>query len=184
MLTVLATAAESGDHAVTAATGGLGALGLDWKALLFQVINFAVVLVVLRLVAYRPILKILEARRQRIEESLKNATAIEAARKALTQKQAEILEQSQQQAQVLIAKSQKRAEEILAQAKTEAGEKAKQILDQAQAQLTQELKEAKADLKQEAAALIAAATERILQKKLDQKSDAELIKRTLAEIKL
>jgi F-type H+-transporting ATPase subunit b len=45
-------------------------LGLDWKLLLAQAANFLVLLVVLYLVLYKPLLKILKARRERIEEGL------------------------------------------------------------------------------------------------------------------
>ncbi len=48
-------------------------LGLNWKLLLAQGVNFSIILVVLRLVAYKPIMKVLESRRKKIEQGLNDA---------------------------------------------------------------------------------------------------------------
>ena len=49
-------------------------LGLDWKLLLSQAVNFLLLLFLLRKFAYLPLLKILKERRARIEEGLAKAT--------------------------------------------------------------------------------------------------------------
>ena len=51
--------------------------GFDWKIFLSQVISFGIVALVLRQFAYKPILAVLEERRQRIAEGLLNAEKIE-----------------------------------------------------------------------------------------------------------
>lgn len=48
-------------------------LGIDWKLLLAQAVNFLVILTVLRLTVYKPLLKKLRERRERIEQGLKDA---------------------------------------------------------------------------------------------------------------
>ncbi len=48
-------------------------LGLDWKLLLAQAVNFLAILVVLRIAAYKPIMRLLEARRKKIEQGLTDA---------------------------------------------------------------------------------------------------------------
>jgi F-type H+-transporting ATPase subunit b len=45
-------------------------LGIDWPLLLSQAVNFLILLVILRLVAYKPLLKLLHDRRAKIEEGL------------------------------------------------------------------------------------------------------------------
>jgi F-type H+-transporting ATPase subunit b len=50
--------------------------GFDWKIFFSQVISFVIVALVLRRFAYKPILGILEERRQRIAEGLLNADKI------------------------------------------------------------------------------------------------------------
>lgn len=51
----------------------LNALGIDWKILLAQFVNFAVLVFVLWKFAYKPIFKFLEDRKNKIEEGIKNA---------------------------------------------------------------------------------------------------------------
>ena len=68
----------------TAAQGGgqieqiARTFGVDWPHLLAQIISFGIVCAVLYLLAYKPILKILEARRQQIADGLANADKIKA----------------------------------------------------------------------------------------------------------
>jgi F-type H+-transporting ATPase subunit b len=52
-------------------------LGLDWKLLLSQAVNFLVLLALLRQFAYKPLLKILKERRAKIEEGLAKAKEAE-----------------------------------------------------------------------------------------------------------
>jgi len=51
----------------------IGKLGLDWKLLLAQAVNFLVILIVLRLTLYKPLVRILWERRERIEQGLRDA---------------------------------------------------------------------------------------------------------------
>lgn len=48
-------------------------LGIDWRLLAAQAVNFLVILTVLRLTVYKPLLKMLRERRERIEKGLKDA---------------------------------------------------------------------------------------------------------------
>jgi len=52
--------------------------GVDWPHFLAQCISFSIVLFLLHRFAYKPILQILEERRQRIKEGLENAERIKA----------------------------------------------------------------------------------------------------------
>ena len=52
--------------------------GVDWPHFLTQCISFSIVLFLLQRFAYKPILQILEERRQRIKEGLENAERIKA----------------------------------------------------------------------------------------------------------
>ena len=54
-------------------------LGIDAKLLIAQVINFVVLLVVLYAFAYKPILKMLHKRTEKIEAGSKNAEKVEQA---------------------------------------------------------------------------------------------------------
>lgn len=52
-------------------------LGVNWELLLSQAFNFALLLIVLRIFVYKPVLKLLRDRRQKIEEGLMKAEEAE-----------------------------------------------------------------------------------------------------------
>jgi F-type H+-transporting ATPase subunit b len=52
-------------------------LGIDWHLLLSQAINFALLLIVLRIFVYKPLLKVLHDRREKIEGGLAKAEEAE-----------------------------------------------------------------------------------------------------------
>jgi F-type H+-transporting ATPase subunit b len=52
--------------------------GVDWPHLVAQIVSFSIVCAVLYMLAYKPILQILEARRQQIASGLANAEKIKA----------------------------------------------------------------------------------------------------------
>ena len=55
----------------------LDQLGINWSLLLSQAVNFALLLIVLRVFAYRPLLKLLHDRREKIEGGLVKAEEAE-----------------------------------------------------------------------------------------------------------
>lgn len=79
-----------------------------------QVVNFLILLFILKRFLYKPVLKVLEERKKRIEESLKNAQEIE-----------ERLLRTQEESDKIIAKTLKEAQKILDQT----NEQAAQILE-------------------------------------------------------
>jgi F-type H+-transporting ATPase subunit b len=84
--------------------------GFDVKIFLSQVISFIIVALVLKRFAYKPILAVLEERRQRIAEGLLNAEKIKQQLAEAEQRHAEILAKANAQAQKMIddARSRKR----------------------------------------------------------------------------
>ncbi len=52
-------------------------LGIDWKLLASQAVNFLVLLMILTIVVYRPLLKLIKERRKKIEEGLQGAAEAE-----------------------------------------------------------------------------------------------------------
>ena len=66
--------AQSGGQAESIAT----TFGVDWPHLLAQIVSFSVVCAVLWALAYKPILKMLAARREQIATGLANAAKIKA----------------------------------------------------------------------------------------------------------
>ncbi len=63
--------------------------GLNWPQLLAQIASFCIVCLILYRFAYRPVLKMLEVRRQQIAQGLANAEQIKAAAARLREQETE-----------------------------------------------------------------------------------------------
>lgn len=161
---------------------GIGALGLDWRALLFQVINFAILLLILRWVAYRPLLRVLESRRRTLEESVHNAQQIKATHARLAHEAATIRLNAEKAAQALLERSEEQAQAHRKQVEAEATQRVQRLLTQAHLTIEGEVTAAKEALMLEVTALVALATERILHEKLDDQRDHELIRQALEAV--
>ena len=101
----------------------LHTLGIDFKVMLAQIINFGILIAVLTKLLYKPILGMLEKRRKRIEESLKLADEID--KRAATMEEEMGLRRDQ---------AKKEAAEIIGEAKVGAENDREKILVSATAE--------------------------------------------------
>src|SRR5688572_7592778 len=111
------------------------ALGINLPQLIAQVANFFVLLVILRLALYKPILKMMDERKEKIREGL---TAAETARAEAQQAQANIqaqLDEARSQGQELVANAQGVAQRIQAEAREEATRDREAAVERARAEI-------------------------------------------------
>src|SRR6266480_2449250 len=99
---------------------GITDIGINLPVLVAQIINFTVLLIILRLVVYKPVLKMLDDRRERIREGLSAAErsqqqAIDASRDA----QAEI-ETARREGQQIVAQAQTVGQRLQEEARQQA----------------------------------------------------------------
>ncbi|MCC7366515.1 MAG: F0F1 ATP synthase subunit B [Dehalococcoidia bacterium] len=157
------------------------ALGLNLPQLIAQVANFFVLLVILRLTLYKPILKMLDERKQKIAEGL---NAAEIARAEAAQAQANIqaqLDTGRREAQEIVGNAQQIATRIQAEAREQAGRDREAALDRARTEIQLERDRAIADLRGEFADLTVTAASRVIGQSLDRQAHQRIIDETLAE---
>lgn len=102
----------------------LNQFGINPLLLAAQAVNFLVLLFILKKLLYKPILKVLEERKQRIEQSLKNAEEIEIQLQKTKEKSEEIIARTLKEAQKIMNQTNEAAAEIL----NGANKQAEQIL--------------------------------------------------------
>jgi len=123
------------------------ALGLDYKLLIAQLINFGVLLFVLNKLVYHPVIKIIDDRRKKTAEALEanqkieeRLAALESQEKAVF-KEVQIKASEERQRLLALANSEKAA--IIAQAKDAAGRETQKGIEkvkQAETQAVENLK--------------------------------------------
>ena len=138
----------------------MGELGFHWPSLIVYLVNFSILLVILYLVAYKPILRVLDQRSNRIQESLEQAERVQ--REASEQ-------QTAFERQVAEARRQ-RADGIV-----------EAELTRARAEIQRERDIAVEELRESFGALAVTAAERIIRRSLDENAHREIINEVLEE---
>lgn len=163
------------------ASGGLGALGINLQGFLFQLITFVLVLLLLRKYVYNRLVETLEARRTAVIESLDNAKKAARELESTNEKTAELMKEARKEASDIVALANKEAAKLVEEAETKAAKKADHLLEQANARIDSDIAAAKKGLESEMVSLVASATEKIIQQKMDSKTDAALIQQALKD---
>jgi F-type H+-transporting ATPase subunit b len=157
------------------------ALGINLPQLIAQVANFIVLLVILRFTLYKPILRMLDERRQRIAEGL---NAAETARQEAAAAQSNIQQQldaARRDGQEIVATAQQVAGRIQAEARDQAERDREAAAVRSRQEIQQERDRAIADLRAEFADLTVAAAGRVIGESLDAQGHRRIIEETLAE---
>ncbi len=152
-------------------------LGVDWKLLLAQAVNFGILFFVLKHYAYRPMLDFLEKRTLRIEQGLKDAEAAGKKLSQMEEKEKEMLIAARHEAKAIVIAAEEVAQkrDALRLAETEA--KTKKFLEEAQVKIEEEKQRILAEAKQEIAVMVVAGVEQVLKEKVDAVKDTNLIER-------
>ncbi len=159
----------------------IDALGINLPQLIAQIANFVILLIILRLVLYKPILKMLDQRKQKIAEGL---NAAEIARAEAAQAQANIqsqLDEARGQGQEIVAGAQQIAARIQADAREQSNRDREAALERARAEIGQERDRAIADLRAEFAGITISAAEKVIGQSLDRPAHQRIIDEALAE---
>jgi len=164
-------------------SGGIGALGIDGKALVIQLVTFVLAFWVLQRFAFKPIIKMMDQRRETIEQGVTIGEQMKKDQAALEVKVEQTLQKARKEADGIIAAAQDSSREIVHEAEDKARDKAAGVLKEAEERIKTETQRARKQLEGEVVNLISEATEAIIGEKVDAKKDAQLIERALQESK-
>ena len=157
----------------------LGELGINLPQLIAQLINFGILFGLLRLLAYKPIMRMLDERSNRIKESMEQTEHI---KQKATDAEVEFKKQvaaASRQGQEIIERASKTAEEIKQQARQDAQSEVGQMLSRARAEIRHERDEIVDELRSEFADITVMAAGQVIERSLDQKAHKDLIDKVL-----
>ena len=156
-------------------------LGFHWPSLLVYLVNFSILLVVLYAVGYKPILRILDQRAERIRNSLEEAERIKAESEERQEEMRRELEQARQEGQALISQARDLATKFKEEEREKAAGEAEAFLSKARGDIERERDNAMEDLRGQFAGLAITAAEKVIERSLDEKAHREIIERVLDE---
>jgi F-type H+-transporting ATPase subunit b len=154
----------------------LEALGINLGYLLVQITNFAILFIILRAWVFKPIIGLLERRRETIAQGEEDARVAAQARENAEEEAEEITKKAQQEASKIVREATERGEEVRLEIKQKAEEEAAEIRANAQEQAKEAKEQALSDLRGQVASLAIAAAQKVIDETLDEKRQHSLIK--------
>jgi F-type H+-transporting ATPase subunit b len=156
-------------------------LGISLPTLIVQIVTFVILLVVLRFVAYKPLMKMLDERSNRVKESLEQAEAVKEQSARSEEELKKQLAQASREGQERIERAIKAGEDIKQKAQEDAKKEADGLIARAREEIKHERDEAVDDVRREFADLTVLAAGKVIEKSLDKKEHRQLIDKVLEE---
>ncbi|MFC2022889.1 F0F1 ATP synthase subunit B [Chloroflexota bacterium] len=156
-------------------------LGVNWPVLITQVVTFVILLVLLRLVAYKPVMRMLDERSRRIKESMEQTEFIKQQAAQSEEESKKRIEAAGKEGHEMVARAVKAGEEARRQAQEAAKQDAEVLITRARSEIQQERDESIDELRQEFADLAVQAAEKVIERSLDKKAHREIIDKVLEE---
>ena len=160
---------------------GIGSLGFNLPALIAQLINFVLLLIIFRLLLYKPLLNMLDQRKKRIQEGIDASDEAKRRLADTEQETAKEIDKARQEGQALIVQAQQAADRLREEEKQRARSEAEQLIERAHSEIALERDAAIAELRREFAGLAVTAAERVIKKEIDAGTHRQLIDEVLAE---
>ena len=150
-------------------------LGINLGYLLVQVFNFLIVFVILAAWVYKPLLNMMQKRRETIARGLEDARIASEARENAEKEAEEILAKAQQEAGKIVREATERGEQVRVEIKEAAETEIVQLREDAAVDAQQEKEKILGDLRGQVAALSIAAAQKVIGESLDEKRQRALI---------
>lgn len=157
-------------------------LGINLGFLIFQCLNFSLLLFLLGKFVWPKVLNMLDQRAEKIEQGLEDARAAEQARQNAERERDRILAQARADGQKLLDEARQRGEDQVRQALQEATREAEERRAQARTQAEEERNRILADTRDQIAALAMAAAERLIGESMDANKQRAVIKKFFSDI--
>jgi len=156
-------------------------LGISLPTLLAQIINFVILLVLMYLVAYRPIMRMFDERSRKIKESMEQTEFINEKAAQAEEEAEKRIEAASKEGQELVSQAARTGEGVRQQAQQEAKQDAESLVARARTEIQRERDEAIDELRKEFADLTIMAAEKVIDRSLDKKAHRQLIDKVLKE---
>ncbi len=158
------------------------AFGVDVPKLIFQVINFLLLLYLLNRFLFGSVIRMLDERKGRISKGLEDAEAAARDRELARAEREAALDEARKEAQAMIARATKIADDSKAEILAEAKAQAEKATSKARGEITAEKDRALAELRTHVAELALEAAGRLVKSEMDGPTQRRLVEDFLSEV--
>ncbi|MBI2419557.1 MAG: F0F1 ATP synthase subunit B [Ignavibacteriales bacterium] len=162
--------------------GGGGLLSVNPGLAFWTVLIFVLLLIILKKVAWKPILEALDEREAKIKESLELADKAKKEAAELIAENKQTLQKAEEEAKKILVEAQKIAQDNITKSHDEAKLQAQRIVKEAQAEIDSKKHEALSEIKNQIAELSVAVAEKVLRKSLSGQVQKEVIDEYINDI--
>lgn len=160
----------------------LAKVGFDWRLALTNLVNFGLIVWLLAKFLWPSISKAIGERQKIINQGLEDAeTAKERLAKSQADYQAKLV-QARQEAQEIARQADERGQKIKEQAQQTAQQEAEDLRQRVASELAREKDQMTMAVHQRSVELVTTALEKVLQEKLDSKTDEKMIQQALKSL--
>ncbi len=157
-------------------------LGIEPVMLLTQVINFLVLVILLTKFLYKPILKLIDERRKKIEEGLQLAQEMKLKEEELLKEKEKVLDKAKDEGQELIEECKERGRKLENEIVILANEEAKGLKEKARKEIEQERAKLWEELEKQMLEVASAMAKTVVMGLLDKKGQLQLIDKKLEKL--
>ena len=154
-------------------------LGIDWRLLIAQLINFVILFLALTFLLYKPLIGVLEKRQKKIADSLRDAERISEELRSAQDKSLAILSEARGEAGKVVIAAQAAADRVRSEALEKTRTEVATVITNGKNQLATERDQMVNEVRAVAAELIAGATQKIIGEKMTDAKDKHLIEKIL-----
>lgn len=157
-------------------------LGLDVALLISQIVNFLLLMILLKKFAYGPVLKMLHERQEKISRSLKNAEKIQLELSDAEATKAREIARAKEEARKIIEAAYVTAQTANEKTLEETKAKTREIVEKAKEEIQGEKEKSLKEAEKQIAELAIVIAEKIIKKNLDAETEKRLTEETLAKL--
>ena len=157
-------------------------MNISWQEILTHIAGFLIMLFLLKKFAWKPVLSLLDERKEKIEKGFKEIEETKQDVERLKVEYDKNLKEIEQTARQKIQESIKEAQTLSAGIQADAREESKKILAKARQNVQLEIARAKVELRDEMASIVISASEKLLREKLDGEKHKVLVARFVEEL--
>ena len=156
-------------------------LGIHLPSLIIYLVNFGILLGLLYLFAYKPILRLLDQRSERIRESLEAADRVREEATSSRQVIEEQLNEARREGQRLLDQAREAVERYRGEEMDRAKQSAEALVERARSDIQRERDSAIQEVRANFGDLAITAAERVIRRSLDRQAHEDLISQVLEE---
>ncbi|MEC7881148.1 MAG: F0F1 ATP synthase subunit B [Chloroflexota bacterium] len=156
-------------------------MGINLPGLITQLISFAILVFLLSRFLYKPVVKLLDERAEKIKKGLSDAESASKGAEEAASKIEEELSQARLEGKKLVEAAREASNQLREDEKEKITAEISQMMEKAKKEINSERDSAILELKNRFGELVVDAAGKVIEKEIDEKSHSELINKALEE---